>query len=132
MGDFCTVSPTNKKEYISDIAKILIKNNGKKKYYKPEEVKEAHKQSKWYDGLDFSCWGMSTFSSHTDFDNYHQETGEICDYVEMKTEMISGLSITSSVVWTDIPDIDVDASWLDFGEFFEGVGEFLGAIFDGV
>lgn len=136
MGKSCVPAPTNKKEYISDLGKILVNENGKKKYYKPEEVKKAHRKSKWYDGLDFSCWAMSTFSSHSDFDKYHEKTGEICDYGEMKTEMLSGLSVSSSSDWTEIPDLDIDASWLDFGEVFdgllEGIGEFIGGIFDGI
>jgi hypothetical protein len=136
MGKSCAPAPTNKKEYISDLGKILVNENGKKKYYKPEEVKKAHRKSKWYDGLNFSCWGMSTFSSHSDFDKYHKERGEICNYGEMKTEMLSGLSISSNADWTEIPDIDIDASWLDFGDVFdgllEGIREFIGGIFDGI
>lgn len=136
MGISCAPPPSNKKEYISDLAKILVENNGKKKYYKPEEVKEAHRKSKWYDGLDFSCWLMSTFSSHKDFDKYHAETGEICDYKEMKTEMLNGLSISPTADFADISNLDIDASWLDFGDsfdgFFEGIGDFIGGIFDGL
>ena len=136
MGNLCAPAPTDKREYITDIGKILVKENGKKKYYKPEEVKKAHRKSKWYDGLDFSCWGMSTFSSHSDFDEYHERTGEICDYAEMKTEMLSGISNSNITDWTLIPDIDLDASWLDFGDIFdgllEGIGEFIGGIFDGL
>lgn len=136
MGISCAPSPTNKRKYISDIAKILVEENGKKKYYKPEEVKKAHRKSKWYGNLDFSCWAMSTFSSHTDFDKYHAETGEVCDYVEMKTEMLNGLSVSSATDWTEITDIDIDASWLDFGGVFdgilEGIGEFISGIFDGL
>lgn len=136
MGLSCAPAPTNKKEYLSEIGKILVQEHGKKKYYKPEEVKKAHKKSKWYNVLDFSCWGMSTFSSHTDFDFYHQKTGEICDYIEMKTEMLSGFSMTPNVNWMDISEIDIDASWLDFGDVFdgilEGIGEFIGGIFDGL
>lgn len=108
------------------IGKILVNDYGKKKYYKPEEVTKSHKKSKWYDGVDFSCWGMSTFSSHTDFDKYHEETGEVCDYTEMKSEMLSGLSVSSNTDLFDIPNIDIDASWLDFGDVFEGIGEFIG------
>jgi len=115
METSCTPSPINKKEYIRDLGKILVEENGKKKYYKPEEVKTAHKKSKWYDGVDFTCWAMSTFSSHSDFDTYHEQTGESCDYIEMKSEMLSGLSISQNSDWIDIPDIDIDASWLDFG-----------------
>ena len=136
MGTSCAPAPTNKREYISDIGKILVEENGKKKYYKPEEVKKAHKKSKWYDGLDFSCWGMSTFTSHSDFDKYHEQTGEVCDYTEMKTEMLNGLSVSSTADWTEIPDLDIDSSWLDFGDVFdgvlEGIGEFIGGIFDGI
>ena len=134
MKNSCAPSPANKKEYISDIGKILVEENGKKKYYKPEEVKNAHRKSKWYDGLDFSCWAMSTFSSHSDFDSYHESTGEVCDYTEMKSEMLSGLSISSTADWTEIADLNIDASWLDFGDVFggilEGIGGFIGAIFD--
>ena len=136
MGISCAPAPTNKREYISDLGKILVEENGKKKYYKPEEVKKAHRKSKWYDGVDFSCWGMSTFTSHSDFDKYHEQTGEVCDYAEMKTEMLSGLSVSSTTDWTEIPDIDIDSSWLDFGDVFEGllegIGEFIGGIFDGL
>lgn len=136
MSTSCTPAPTNKKEYIADIGKILVKENGKKKYYKPEEVKEAHQKSKWYDGLDFACWGMSTYSSHDDFNRYHESTGEVCDYTEMKTEMLSGLSVSPSSDWMEIPDLDIDASWLDFGDTFdgilEGIGEVIAGIFDGI
>lgn len=136
MGTTCAPAPANKKEYVSDLAKLLVKENGKKKYYKPEEVVAAHRKSKWYEKADFVCWGMCTFSSHSDFDRYHAETGEICDYTEMKTEMLSGLSVVPDASWKDIPDLDVDASWLDLGDgldgVFEGVGDFFGGILDGI
>jgi hypothetical protein len=136
MSTICPPSPIQKKEYVTDIGKILLKDYGKKSYYKPEEVKSAHRKSKWYNGVDFSCWGMSTFSSHVDFDSYHQQTGEVCDYVEMKTEMLQGLSLTSGAEIFDLPDSNIDASWLDFGDVFgnilEGIGAFIAGIFDGV
>ncbi len=136
MEKSCTPAPSNKKEYISDIGKILVKDYGKKKYYQPEEVKKAHYKSKWYDGLDFSCWGMSTFSSHSDFDEYHKTTNEVCDYTEMKTEMLSGLSVSSDSNWYEISGVDIDASWLDFGDVFEGalegIGGFVSGIFEGL
>ena len=134
----CPPAPPNKKEYITDIGKILVKEHGKKKYYKPEEVKKASKKSKHYDasGIDWHCWAMCTFSSHSDFDAYHELTGEVCDYVGMKTEMLSGLATNTSADWLTIQDLDIDASWLDFGDIFggiiEGIGEFIGGIFDGL
>lgn len=132
----CPSSPTNKKQYITDIGKILIKDYGKKKYYKPAEVKNAHKKSNWNISQDFSCWGMCTYTSHSDFDNYHRQSGEVCDYVEMKTEMLQGLSFSNSTELLNQLDLDMDASWLDFGEvfgaIFEGIGDFVGGIFDGI
>ena len=137
MGMSCVPAPTNKKEYITHIGKILVLENGKKKYYKPEEVKKAHKESKWgdiLDAIDFACWAMSVFNSRIDFENYHEEIGEDCDYIAMKTEMLSGLSSSSNVNWTEIPDIDIDTSWLDFGDvfdgFLEGIGEIISGIFE--
>ena len=79
---------------------------------------------------------MCTFSSHSDFDAYHQMTGEKCDYVSMKAEMLNGLATNTSADWLAIPDLDIDASWLDFGGVFdgllEGIGEFVSGIFDGL
>ncbi|MFK7901121.1 MAG: hypothetical protein AB8B61_10240 [Cyclobacteriaceae bacterium] len=140
----CPPAPKNKKEYISEIGKILVKEHGKKKYYNPEEVKKASKQYN-FNSLDvidlvatgWHCWSMATFSSHADFDAYHEATGEVCDYVSMKTEMLSSLATsTSSLDWLSVPDLDIDASWLDFGDVFgsvlEGIGEFVCGILDGL
>lgn len=130
MSKSCSVAPMNKKEYLTDIGRILVKEYRKKKYYKPEEVKNAHRKSKWYDGSDFSCWAMSAFSSHSDFGNYHQQTGEVCNYILMKTEMLQALSLTNGSEILDLPAFDVDASWLDIGTMIEGIGDFFSAISD--
>lgn len=134
MDNFCTSSPTDKKAFVSDIGKILVQDYGKKDFYKPEEVKKAYQSSSWFELIDFSCWAMCIFTSHDDFDTYHQSLGEDCNYSIMKTEMLNGLSASSSSVWADIPDIDIDTSWLDFGDIFssifDGIGSFIAAIFD--
>jgi hypothetical protein len=127
----CPPAPLDKRKYISDLGKILLKDYGKKKYYKPSEVKKAHKKSEWSTS-DFDCWGMSTYSSHFDFDKYHQETGETCDYATMKSEMLEGISSTDSVHLTEMTNVDLDSSWLDIGDLLggilEGIGEFFSAI----
>jgi hypothetical protein len=135
MNPICAPAPLNKRKYISDLGKILVADYGKKKYYKPDEVKKAHKKSQW-DAFDFYCWGMSTYSSHSEFDEYHQATGEVCDYTAMKAEMLEGISLTDSIHLADLPDIDLDASWLDIGEVLEGalngIGEFFSSILDSI
>ncbi|MDG1715787.1 hypothetical protein [Lacinutrix sp.] len=44
--------------------------------------------------------------------------------------MLCRLTTSTSLDWLAIPDLDIDASWLDFGDVFngllEGVGEFIG------
>jgi hypothetical protein len=50
----CPPAPPDKRKYISDVGKILVRDYGKKKYYKPNEVKKAHRKSDW-SLLDFSC-----------------------------------------------------------------------------
>lgn len=130
----CPHAPLDKRGYIKDLGTILVKDFGKKKYYEPKEVKQAHKKSNW-SSFDFSCWGMSTFSSHSDFDNYHKETGEVCDYVAMKAEMLDGIS-TSDINLSSLTDFDWDTSWLDLGELFGnilgGIGEFFSSIADSI
>jgi hypothetical protein len=128
----CPPAPPAKRKYIADIGKILVHDFGKKRYYKPAEVKKAHKKSSWADGLDFTCWGMSAYSSHSNFDTYHQKTGEACDYVEMKTEMLEGISASDTVHLSDFHDIDLDASWLDWGQIFEGILEGIGEFISGI
>ena len=134
MSTSCPAAPVNKKKYVTDIGKILVKDYGKKKYYKPSEVKRAHSKSKWNDELDYSCFAISTYSSHSDFDAYHEQTCEVCNYVEMKTEMLQGLSLSNGSEILDLPDFDIDTSWLDFGDVFgniiDGIGEFIARIFD--
>lgn len=130
MDKFVTPAPNSKKKYLTDIGKILVKEHGKKKYYKPKEIKKAHQNSNWLGVADFSCWAMSTFSSHSDFDKYHLETGEVCNYVDMKSEMLSDFSGSTNLDWTQISDLEIDSSWLDFGDFLEGIGDFIGGILD--
>ena len=73
------------------------------------------------------CWAMYIFSSHSDFDSYHQATREVCDYVAMKTEMLDGLTTSAANVdWLEIPNLDIDASWLDLGDIFGGILEGIG------
>lgn len=136
MPTTCPPAPSDKKEYITDIGKILVQKHGKKKHYSPEEVKKAHQQSKWYEGLDFSCWAMCIFSSHGDFESYHLQHDETCEYVIMKGEMLQDLSSTVSEKWYEISEIDLDTSWLDMGDVFdgilEGITEFFGQILDGI
>jgi hypothetical protein len=127
----CHPPPADKRKYIGDIGKILVRDYGKKKYYKPKQVKQAHQRSTWAQ-LDFSCWAMSTFSSHGDFDRHHEAIGEVCDYTEMKGKMLEGISLSDNVDLTSLSAPDLDASWLDVGDLFDGVFEGIGEFFSAI
>lgn len=134
----CPPAPSNKKEYIAAIGKALVQEHGTKKYYRSEEVKKASEKTKHNNPnyIDWHCWAMCVFTCHEDFDAYHTITGEICDYTVMRIEMLRELSTNSILDWLPTPDLDLDASWLDFGKLFdgvlEGIGDFISGIFDGL
>ena len=137
--------PKNKKEFVAKVGKKLVKEHGKKKYYKPEEVKKAHEKAKkeendsWFDFEEAIFWAMSFFSSHEEFDEYQEKEESTYDYVDLKSEIIRGVAETSdtdSDSWSDFFDVDIDLSWLDIsdsvGDVFEGVADFVAGIFDGL
>ncbi len=135
MANDCPAAPADKKKYIRELGNILLKEHGKKKHYTPTQVKRAHQSSTWA-SIDFICWAMSTFCSQESFEAYHVAINETCDYVQMKMEMLQGLSNSANTAQVDIPIADMDASWIDFGVvfegLFEGIGEFISGIFDGL
>lgn len=127
-------SPTNKKEYLKNIGRLLVKKNGKKKYYTPEEVSKAHQSSIWYDFGEMAIWAMSVFTSETDFNRHHYVIEKAYSYSEMKTEMLNGLSTSEASELSLDAGHDIKTSWLDFGDVFEdtleGIGEFIGSILE--
>ncbi|WP_223559869.1 hypothetical protein [Chryseobacterium lathyri] len=134
MNEFCTPLPEDRKKYIKDLGSILVDDYGKKKFYKPEEIKKANQKTSWSNisgAIDYSCWGMAVFSSHEDFDSYHKVSGEICDYAEMKQAMLEGISSGGfNFVIPELSDTEIDLSWLDIGDIFQAVGEFFSSFLD--
>ena len=79
--------PDDRRDQVKRVGDDLVQNYGKKYFYTVEEVKESNRRCKI--GPDFGCWSHATFNTHKDFDSYHQSIGEQCDYVSMKSEMLS-------------------------------------------
>lgn len=132
----CPPAPPNKEQYIKEIGHELVGTFGKKEFYRPEEVRKSHRKKKGDSSLeveaDFSCWAMSIFCSHEDFDEYHRIEGEVCDYVEMRQEMLGG---ADSSFWEDLislPDFDIDASWIYLTETMSSVTDGVGSLFSGL
>jgi hypothetical protein len=103
----CSIKPEDRRTQLKLVGNDLIKNYGKKKYYSVMEVKNANKRQGV--SLDVGCWSHAFFNSHGDFDDFHRKMGEECDYVALKSEMLTSLSlpVESSSLF------DIDLSWLE-------------------
>ena len=123
--------PENKKEFIQNLAKGLVQNYGKKKFYSPAEVVSINEEINPDNASELKWWGMSIFCSHDDFEHYLDTVEDEINatdniYDNLKAEMLLEFTPVAISDWQDIPKIDYDISWLDFGELageiFEGLG----------
>lgn len=114
----CAISPANRQDQVKRVGDDLVKHHGKKYFYSVEEVKASNKRCNI--SPDFGCWSHATFNTHADFDSYHQSIGEQCDYVSMKAEMLSSVSISG-----DTSLFDIELSWLEFPDIDWSVFDFM-------
>lgn len=127
----------NTKKSLTQIGKILVEENGKQEFYSPQQVKKAHEKMKTetfettYDSIGFLELAMSLYSPVEDFIQHFSSNA--VDYLKLKTEALKEISESD---WDIFPDIDIDMSWLDAGDIFEGIiegiGSFFSAIFEGL
>lgn len=73
------------KSYIKKLPSLLAKDYGKSKAYTPKQVKRSIERG----GLSVAdaCFGIAMFSNKHDFNQYHEEIGENCDYDAMRCEI---------------------------------------------
>lgn len=114
----CAISPSDRRRQTRTVGADLLKHYGRKRYYSVEEVKSANRRQDI--GPDFSCWSHAAFNSHSDFDTYHQSIGESCDYVSMKSDMLTSVSTAADASW-----FDLDLSWLEFPDIDFSLFDFL-------
>ena len=114
----CAISPADRREQVRVVGNDLVKNYGKKKFYSVQEVKAANRRQDV--PLDVGCWSHAMFNSHGEFDTYHRSLGENCDYVAMKSEMVSSVSGDADTSW-----FDLDLSWLEFPDIDFSIFDFL-------
>ena len=103
----CEMNPADKKKFVGAVGQRLVQKHGKKKHYKPEDVRSATIDAGF--PIDFVCWAYCMFCSPDDFKTIHEANGEDCDYVDMKTELLAELATNGSFL-----DIDIDLSWLEW------------------
>ena len=101
-----------KKEFSRKLGSDVFKTHGKKKYYSKDEINKSY--TNLGTPIDLHCWGYSLFMTHSDFDTHHSLIGEACDYIAMKTEMVTAFTGHVSDAWSDF---DFDLSWVEFPDF---------------
>jgi len=124
-----------KKAYIKEVGWWLIKLYGKNDFYSSKEVYEAHLKALEKRTFKESSvvWAMSIFCSEDDFNIYSFPDDESYIYIDIRSEILIEI-MDSNIDLPSIVDLEIDGSWLDFGEIFEGVfegiGSFISAIFE--
>lgn len=117
----CHIKPEDKKAFIGAVDQQLVKTHGKRKYYPPADIRQAADYCGY--PIDIHCWAYCFYSSPGDFAALHDAAGEICDYVAMKTELLTDLAGGASFAlpdidlsWLEWPDIDLSSifEWFDF------------------
>lgn len=103
-----TLSEAEKKELANKIGADLVKKHGKQKYYSQPQIRKSLDQYGY--AIDIHCWAYVLFMNHQNFDAYHQQIGETCDFVAMKGSMLSSVTDHVSDTWLDF---DFDLSWLE-------------------
>lgn len=105
----CKIDPPEKKKYISAVGEGLVREYGKQKFYKPDQVRRISRQLGY--ALDWECWAYCIFSSFEDFKVIHEAAGEVCDYAAMKTQTVAELMEGHPLDW-----FQLDLSWMEWPE----------------
>jgi hypothetical protein len=114
----CRISPKDKRLQSKRVGDDLIRNYGKRKFYTIDQVRESNRRAGV--SIDVACWSHAMFNSHSDFDQLHVASGEACDYIAMKSEMLHAVASETSSVW-----FDFDLSWLEFPDLDISIFDFF-------
>ena len=123
----------NKQEYLKSVGKALVEANGKQKFYTEEQLQKAHKkvsESTIWDSIELASEFIEIASSFflPAVDFIEAFSASAARYLELKAEAAKELSSNSLLDWGTSTEIDLDMSWLDLGDVFEGLGDAFGAI----
>ena len=86
--DTCAPTMTDEKkeavrQYLGKVGPDLRKKYGKRDSYSPEQVRRSVEDQGL--GIDYLCFAYCMYCSPYDFDLIHAATGEVCDYVAMRS-----------------------------------------------
>lgn len=108
----CTVhSLETRRAQAKRVGDRLVRQHGKQRYYTQTQVRRAHSDC----GLspDLTCLSMALFMDRGSFDAHHAEIGEICDYGEMRSQMLGAVAKPDSSSFNPGLDLSINLDWLD-------------------
>jgi hypothetical protein len=73
------------KSHVKRLPGLLAKDYGHSTHYKPLQIRRTIERA----GLDpiYSCYAIAMFSGREDFNQFHIDMGETCDYDAMRGEV---------------------------------------------
>ncbi len=107
------------KSYRQTLPHLLAKDFGKTSTYSPEQVRQTIERHRL--NTDYTCYGIALYCTHHEFDRYHRETGEQCDYHTICSALNSDYpqDITDSA-FTDYSSSTDTGSFSDGGDSGSG------------
>ncbi len=125
----------DKNEYLKSVGKALVESNGKQKFYTKEQLQKAQKkvsESSIWDSIEVASELLEMSSSFflTAVDFIEAFSSSSARYLELKAEAAKELSSSSLSDWGTSTEIDLDMSWLELGDVFEGLGDAFGKILE--
>jgi hypothetical protein len=73
------------RSYAKGLGIELKKRYGKQTHYTAAQVKRTAEQGRY--NIDYLCYALCMYCSLGDFNDYHRDTGEDCDYAAMRSEV---------------------------------------------
>ncbi len=73
------------RSYMRKLGPVLRRRCGRRSSYTPDEVRRAARVSGV--NTDYLCYAYCIYCSREDFDQYHRQTGEYCNYAAMRQEI---------------------------------------------
>lgn len=101
------------RSYLGRLRPHLVKRYGKRPHYTPRQVRAAIFAARL--DISYDCYAYAIYSTQEDFRQYHEQAGESCDYLQMRSEVAEMYGYAGSVGADGTDAID-SADGIDFGD----------------
>ena len=77
------------KKFATQLPEDLHAEFGSKRKYTPDEIESVFKKYNYKDERKYWCYGYALYGDRLDFNTYHVERGEVCDFDAMRGEIMN-------------------------------------------